>query len=257
MNSWLERIGAAVLTPITALGGLALLGLRALGSAPHLERRELVRTIARFGLGSLGLTAVVALGTGAVIVIETSSYTVRFGARDILGGMAGISILREFGPLMMALVMAGWVGAANAAEVGNLNLGGQLGSLRGVGVDPFAAVLAPRLYGTWVAMITLALCADLCAVLGGAFAAKVALGIEVDAFLRSFRQWLHMRDLVEGLIKTSAFAFAIALLSTRAGLRTRGGARAVGERVADSVVHAVVSVLVLDFLVTALIGGRL
>ena len=257
MTRALHRVGAAVLDATSAAGQLALLIARALSASPRQEVREVLRTVSRFGFGSLGLGLAVAAGTGSVIVLETATYTVRFGARDILGGMAGISILREFGPLMVALVMAGWVGASNAAEVGNLSLGGQLGSLRGLGVNPFEVVIAPRVWGTLFAMLALALVADLAAVLGGAASAQVVLGIPADAFLRSFGAWLHPRDIAEGLLKSGSFALAISLLSARAGLATRGGARAVGQRVAQSVVHSIVAVLVLDLVLTALVGGGL
>ena len=229
----------------------------ALLATPHLWGRELLRTLSRFGAGSLLIATTVAAATGGIIVLETASYTVAFGARDILGGMAGISILREFGPLMVALVMSGWVGAANAAELGNLALGGQVTALRGLGADPYEVLVAPRVWGTLFAMALLALPADLAAVGGGAVAARVALGVDPGLFFRSFEHYVKLRDVVEGFIKIFAFGAAIALLSSRAGLRTRGGARAVGRSVAGSVVQSVVWVLILDFAITALVGGKL
>lgn len=239
------------------LGQLVLVGFRAVAATPRLWWRELVRILAVFGYGSLAIALAVAAATGSIIVLETATYTVAFGARDILGGMAGISILREFGPLMVALVMSGWVGASNAAELGNLALGGQLTGLRGIGVDPYQVIIAPRLLGTLVAMVALALPVDLGAIVGGAGAARFALHIDPGVYFRSFETLVKPRDVLEGLVKIFAFGAAIGLISTRAGLQTRGGARAVGRAVAGSVVRSVFAVLVLDAVITATLGGRL
>jgi phospholipid/cholesterol/gamma-HCH transport system permease protein len=226
-------------------------------ATPRMSVPELLRTLGRFGFGSLLIAVSVSAATGAIIVLETATYTIAFGARDILGGMAGIGILREFGPLMVAMVMSGWVGASNAAELANLTLGGQVSALRGIGADPFEVLIAPRLWGTMLAMALLALPTDLASVAGGMFSAKVVLGIGPDQFLRSFEHWVKFRDVLEGFLKIGVFGAAIGLISTRAGLQTRGGARAVGRSVAASVVQSVVAVLMLDVTITALVGGRL
>ena len=239
------------------LGQLTLVATRGLMATPRLWLAELMRTLGRFGFGSLLIAVSVSAATGAIIVLETATYTIAFGARDILGGMAGIGILREFGPLMVAMVMSGWVGASNAAELANLTLSGQVSSLRGLGADPFEVLVAPRLWGTVLAMVLLALPTDLASVGGGMFAAKVVLGIGPDQFLRSFEHWVKLRDVFEGFLKIGVFGAAIGLISTRAGLQTRGGAKAVGRGVASSVVQSVMAVLVLDITVTLLVGGRL
>jgi phospholipid/cholesterol/gamma-HCH transport system permease protein len=251
----MRALGAATLAALRGLGGLTLLTGRGLRALPRASGREAVRTLALTGTGSLGLVLGVAAATGAVIVIETSSYTERFGARDILGGQAGLSIIREFGPLMVALLMAGWAGARTAAEIGNLALGGQLASLRGLGLAQEELLLAPRLVGTLVAMLLLGLCGQLAAVGGGTAAAWAILGIEPGTFMRSFEATLKPSDLVEGLTKLLSYALAISLISYRAGLQTRGGAEAVGQQVARSVVRSVVAVLVLDAVLTAWAGA--
>lgn len=240
-----------------ALGQLALTFGRGVRALPRASAHELVRTISRFGTGSLLIGLGVALATGALIVLETAAYTIAFGARDILGGMAGISIMREFGPLMLAMVMCGWIGASNAAELANLSMGGQLTALRGIGVRTDELFIAPRLLGTLLAVLLLALPADLFSVGGGVLAARFALHISPGLFLRSFSAYVKLHDLLEGVVKTACFGAAIGLISTRVGLGTRGGARAVGRSVAASVVHSVVTVLVLDLVITALLGERI
>jgi len=242
---------------LRALGQLLMVAMRALRATPRLSTRELWRAAARFGQRALPVALAVSAVTGGVIVLETATYTVAFGARDILGGLAGIGILREFAPLMVALVMSGWVGARNAAELGNLTLGGQITALRGLGANPDEVLLAPRLWGALAAMLLLALPTDLAALGGGAVAAKVVLGVGPGMFFRSFMHWVKLRDVLEGLLKVGAFALAIALVSARAGLHTRGGAQDVGRGVAMSVVHSVLAVLLLDVTLTVLVGGRL
>lgn len=257
MSAPLALFGALLLALLGRAGATLQLGSEVLRALPGIHLRETARTAVKHGLGSIGLAALVATCTGGIIVLETASYTVKFGMRDVLGGMAGISILREFSPLMMGFVLAGWVGASQAAEMANLVLGGQVASLRGLGIDPAEVLYAPRVVGTLLAMAVLCLVADLFALGGGALAGWGLLGIPPDVFFRSFGEILAPRDIGEGLAKSCSYALALSLLAIVEGLRVRGGAREVGAAVAASVVQGVLAIAVLDAVLTALIGGGL
>lgn len=248
--------GAALKLPALAgagirqLGGLVLVVGRAARAVRDLDRREFVRSLVRFGFDSLPLGIVVSIFTGAILVLLASLNVQRYGARAIVGWAAGYTVLREFGPLFIALVMTGRVGARNAAELASMSINGQLEGLRGVGVDPFALLVAPRVVASTVGIGLLGAVCSLVAVLFSALFAQVALDIELGLFFRSFAELLGWRDLAATVIKTVAFGATIALVSTRCGLMARGGALAVGRAAALSVVSSSAILTALDWVLT-------
>jgi phospholipid/cholesterol/gamma-HCH transport system permease protein len=159
-------------------------------------------------------------------------------------------VLWEFGPLLLGLVMAARLGARNAAELATMQVGGQLEGLRGIGLDPFAVLVAPRVVAMTASVTGLAALSFLVAVLFEAVAAFFTLALPVRAFFASFEQMLHLQDMLAGVLKSCAFGLAIALVSTSVGLRARGGARAVGQAAAGAVVMGCAAIFLLDFLLT-------
>ncbi len=244
-----ETVGAGV----RHTGGLALVTVRAVRALPHLDRREFVRSLVRFGFDSLPLGAVVAIFTGGILVILADLNVARYGARAVVGWAAGYTVLQEFGPLFTALVMTGRVGARNAAELASMNIGGQLEGLRGVGVDPFALLVAPRVAASTVGVGLLGLVCALIAIVSSALFGKLMLNLDVGMFFRSFEELLAWGDLVVCAVKTMAFGAIIALVSTRAGLGARGGAQAVGRAAASSVVSASAVLVAVDWVLTVLL----
>lgn len=247
-------LGRAGLAAAAFAGGTALVVGRTLAALPRLDRRELVRSLVHFGTASLPLGAAIAAFVGSILVTQTGIYVRRFGAREILGWAAGYAILREFGPLLVTLVMAGRIGARNAAELAALNLGGQVEGLRGAGVDPFAVLVAPRVVAATVAMALVGVACSAIAVLAGSITAVRLLDVSFHAFYRAFAEYLGPADVVFGLAKDAAFGLAIAFVSTLAGLRARGGARAVGQAAAAAVVWSAAAVALLDFLLAETLG---
>lgn len=249
--------------PIAALGALALAGLREVGALARvcgraalalrrLDRRELGRSLVHFGYDSIPLALAIAAFAGGILVLLANANVQRYGARSILGWAAGYGVLREFGPLLTALVMTGRVGARNAAELASMSLGGQLEGLEGVGVDPFALLVAPRMVASTVAIGALGLLCNLVAVLCAALFGQLVLDVEAPTFFRSFAALLGPRDVLASLLKTVAFGATIALVSTRCGLSAAGGARAVGRAAARAVVSSAAALTVLDWLLTVL-----
>jgi phospholipid/cholesterol/gamma-HCH transport system permease protein len=249
------RVGAAALQGAQALGALGMVAARTALALPRLERRELARGLVDFGHGSLGLAMITAAIAGATVVAQTSLYVQRFGTRSILGWAAGYAVLWEFGPLLLGLLMAARLGARNAAELATLSTGGQLEGLRGISLDPFALLVAPRVVAMVASVTALSALAFLVAVLFEAFAALVLLALPLRSFFGSFADMLRPVDLLGGVLKASSFGVAIALVSTAVGLRAQGGARAVGQSAASAVVLSCASIFLLDFLLTLALAG--
>ncbi len=250
MTALLQALGAAALAGARELGALALVAARAALALPRIDRRELWRSLAHFGYGSLPLGLAVATFTGGILVLLANVNVQRFGARSILGWAAGYAVLREFGPLLTALVMTGRVGARNAAELAAMSLGGQLEGLRGVGVDPFALLVAPRVAASALAVGALGLVCNLVAVVSAAAFGQLVIGVDGPMFFRSFAALLGWRDLAAALVKTLAFGATLSLVSTRCGLAAQGGARAVGRAAALAVVESSAALMVVDWLLT-------
>jgi phospholipid/cholesterol/gamma-HCH transport system permease protein len=251
MSAALGWLGGEALGAVRSLGALSLVLARTVLGLGRLDRQELWRGLVQFGWGSIPLALVTAALTGATVVVQTGLYVQRFNARAVLGWAAGYAVLWEFGPLLLGLLMAARLGARNAAELATMRVGGQLEGLRGLGLDPFAVLVAPRVVAMVVSVTSLAPLTFLVAVLFEALAAYVTLELPVRAFLDNFAHTLSPVDMLGGVLKTSAFGVAIALVSTAVGLQARGGARAVGQAAAGAVVLGCAAIFLLDFLLTA------
>jgi phospholipid/cholesterol/gamma-HCH transport system permease protein len=255
MSALLAFVGHWVRAWVRASGAVALLGARVLWTLPRMNGREFLRAIAEFGYGTLPLTVVVAVVTGATVVLQTSLYVERFGARTALGWAAGYAVLWEFGPLLLGLMMAARVGARNAAQLAQLTIGGQIEGLSGISLDPIAVLLAPRVWGVIVSVVFLTMPAFALAILCEIVAAYFTLELPVRVFLGTFEGLLAGGDLLGGFIKSVAFAVAIALVSTVAGVRAQGGARGVGRAAASAVVYGAAAIFSLDFALSSLLAG--
>lgn len=253
MSTPLGWLGRSALESVRAVGALAMVAARTALGMPRLERRELARGLTQFGYGSLPLALAISAISGAIVVLQSALYVQRFGARQFLGWAAGYAVLWEFGPLLLGLVMAARLGARNAAELATMQVGGQIEGLRGIGLDPFAIIVAPRVVAMALSMLALSTFTFLTAIIFEAIAAQLTLGLPVRNFFGTFAHMTRPMDAVSGVVKTGTFGVAISLVSTAVGLEARGGARAVGQAAASAVVWSCASIFLLDFLLTLLL----
>ncbi len=255
--SLLALLGRGGIGAARAAGVLALVVARTVHQLPRVNRRELLRGLVVFGYRSLPLAAVVGTLIGTTVVLQTTLYVQRFGMRTHLGWAAGYAVLWELGPLLLGMMMAARIGARNAAELAQLNIGGQLEGLRGISLDPFALLVAPRVLSSALSVTCLSAFSFLVAILWEAAAAYLTLQLPLRTFLGNFADALSGRDLTGGLTKALVFGLAIALVSTSVGLRAKGGARAVGRAAASAVVWCCAAIFSLDFLLTPLLARML
>lgn len=239
---------------LRATGALSLMLGRVFWLLPVMNKRELLRGLVAFGWQTLPLALIVSTVIGATVVLQTSLYTERFGARSYLGWAAGYAVIWEFGPLLMGLMMAARVGARNAAELAQLSVDGQLLGLAGISLDPVALLVAPRVWAVVLSVSLLAMPAFLLAILWEIVAAYFTLDLPVRVFLGTFESMLGWTELSGGLIKAVAFAWAIALVSTLVGVSAQGGSRAVGRAAASSVVWSAAAIFSLDFAISSLLA---
>ncbi|MCE9577604.1 MAG: ABC transporter permease [Deltaproteobacteria bacterium] len=247
-----EGAGAAAINVAREAGGMVmLLGsvLRAL-VPPSMDGRELVRNLHKMGNRSVPIVALTAFFAGALMTIQSAPFVQRLGATSLAGWAAGYAVLREIGPILIALMFSGRVGANNTAELGTMTVTEQLDGLRALAIDPVRYLIVPRVVAMIVMLVALTAIGDLVALLGGAALGKAALGIEWTTMYHSFADNLGPQDFLQGIWKSLAFGGAIAITSCHFGTTVRGGAVGVGRAVNAQVVASAVSIMLLDFFLT-------
>jgi phospholipid/cholesterol/gamma-HCH transport system permease protein len=252
VSALLRRTGAAGLSFARELGGTLLLVART-AAALLRERAALRHVLAgldHFGAESVPVLALTALLTGGILVIQGGLVVRRFGVQTLVGWGVGYGVLRHVGPLLAGLLFNGRVGSRNAAELAAMQTREQLAGLRALGIDPLAAVVAPRAAAMVTSLVLLSALSAALAIAGGIAVAWALLAIEPGVFLRSFRAHVTVADLGANVFKALVFGIAISAVSCRCGLQAQGGAQEVGGAAAKAVVRAALAVIVLDLVVS-------
>jgi phospholipid/cholesterol/gamma-HCH transport system permease protein len=251
-----SRTGRAVLEVAEAVGGVAILAARLVRRMvpPRVDGPELVRNLHRAGVRSLPIVAVTALFTGAIMVIQAGVIIRRFGAEGLLGWGAGFATLREVGPILIALMFSGRVGANNAAELGTMRVTEQIDALETLAIDPLSYLVLPRVIAMVTMLFVLTIYGDVLALAGAAICGQGLLGVSVATFFNGFLETIRVWDLATGLIKSVLFGGIIALASCHFGMTVTGGAPGVGRAVNAAVVASATGVFVTDYIATFVMG---
>jgi phospholipid/cholesterol/gamma-HCH transport system permease protein len=250
-------LGAASVRIAQEVGGIVLLGAQVLRALipPRIEWRELLENLHKMGNRSVPIVVLTAFFAGALMVLQAGSLVTQLGATSLAGFAAGYVVLREIGPILIALMFSGRVGANNTAELATMTVTEQLDGLRALAIDPVRFLVVPRVLAMVLTLAALTAIGDLVALIGASIVARAMLGIDWSTMYYSFVDNLRPFDFVLGLYKSVAFGTAIAMSSCYFGVTVRGGAIGVGKAVNAAVVASAVSVMLLDFFVTYLVGG--
>lgn len=243
-------VGSYTLSAVRAVGSVALVAGRTAIHLPRLDLRELTRALVHFGFRSIPLTLGIAALVGAIVVLQAGAYAEKFGARQYSGWAGGYAVMWELGPLLLGLMMAARIGARNAAELALLKVNGQIEGLRGISLDPFKLLVAPRVVAIEVSVAALSILTFLFAVICESIAAYFTMKLPIRVFFGAFSDMLWWGDFAGGTIKAMVFGVAISLVSTAVGLQASGGARGVGRAAATSVVLSCFAIFLLDYLIT-------
>ena len=236
------------------LGGLAVLARSTLARmvTPPLDVREIVRQLESSGVRSVNLAAVIAVFTGMVMALQTAYTLSAFGAKFYIGEVVGLSLVRELGPVLTALMVGGRVGAGITAELGSMTVSDQVDALRSLGADPVRKLVVPRVWALLIGLPLLVVLADFTGIIGGMIISSWELGLGPTFYLNHVLRLMNYGDFFSGIGKSVVFAFAIGVVASYNGLETRGGADGVGRSTTDTVVSVAVTVLALDFFLTKL-----
>lgn len=204
------------------------------------------------GVGSLIIALFVAFFTGIVIAMQSAYQLARFGANIYVAPMVAVSLARELGPVLTALVVAGRVGAAIAAELGTMKVSEQIEALDTMALHPVRYLVIPRFLALLVMLPCLTIIADLVGIFGGFLVGVFSLKLDPYRYITFSFKYLQWKDVYTGLIKSGVFAMVISMIGCYTGLKTKGGAEGVGKATTLSVVASFVLIILFDCLLTGL-----
>ena len=247
-------VGAQTLGAARDAGGIVVLAFEVARALipPRFDRRELIRNLYKMGNRSLPIVALTALFVGALMVIQFAAFVKQFGATALVGWGTGYAVLREVGPILIALMFSGRVGANNTAELGTMTVTDQVDGLQALAIDPIRYLIVPRVVAMIIALVALTMVGDAVAIFGSMIMSYVVLDLHPLTVWYSLVDNLGTADFLHGIAKSLTFGAAIAMSSCYYGLSVKGGAVGVGRAVNNAVVSAAVSICLLDFLMTYL-----
>ncbi len=250
LNSPFEFVKRSVL----AVQEYAMLSLSALANifrkpfymADTIQQADLI------GFGSLPIVVLTGMFTGVVLALNTSKTLESFGSLSLTGQLVSFSMVRELGPVLTSLMVAGRNASGMASEIGSMKVTEQIDAMRALGTDPYKKLVTPRVLSTVFMMFFLTIISDLVGLVGGWIISFSMLGLDSYQYWNSAYQVLKYNDVITGLAKPVVFGFIIATIGCYYGMNTKGGTQGVGRSTTQAVVASSVLILAVDAVLTQL-----
>jgi phospholipid/cholesterol/gamma-HCH transport system permease protein len=250
-----RSVGRAVLNQLSEMGRMALFLLAACCWAfvPPLKLGRTVRQIHFIGVRSISVIGLTALFAGMVLSLQ-GYYTLRnFGSTALLGPAVGLSLIRELGPVLTALMVTARAGSTMAAEIGVMRITEQIDAIEVMALDPIKFLVSPRIAASLIAVPLLTAMFDVIGILGGALVAHGLLGVPTATYFTSMRDSVRGSDVSGGFIKSIAFGVVVTWVCAYKGFHAEHGAEGVGRATTEAVVLSSVLVLIGDYLLTSVL----
>jgi phospholipid/cholesterol/gamma-HCH transport system permease protein len=215
--------------------------------------RDIVEQFEAIGVGSLTVVLLTGMFTGMVLALQSGITLDQFGARSMVGRLVSASMVKELGPVLTGLMVAGRVGSGIAAELGSMMVTEQIAALRALGTDPIRKLVLPRILAGLVMVPLLTVVSGGVGMVGAWIVTVTQLKVASSVYWNSVVAGLYIQDVWMGLIKPFFIGFTIASIGCHVGMRTHGGTQGVGRATTNAVVAASVAVIAVDFLVTKLL----
>jgi phospholipid/cholesterol/gamma-HCH transport system permease protein len=244
--------------PVAAIQDFYVLSGRSIRNvfrAPHYED-DILLQMDIIGVGSLPIVILIGFFTGLVITMQMSRALQQYGAVDQVGPIVAITLVRELGPVLTAVLVAGRNASGIASELGSMKVTEQIDAMRALGTDPIQKLVTPRMIATAVMLPMLTIIADFVGLFGGYLIANFSLGLTTTQFWTSAYRAIEYNDIAQGLLKPFVFAFIVSLVGCFYGLRTTGGTQGVGRSTTQAVVVASVWVFVVTSILTRIFVNR-
>ena len=251
----LERIGRGaeagyreLLALLSFIGESALVLAGSIAHPARLRWRPILFNIRSAGFDALPIVGVLAFLIGIVIAYQGANTLRQYGANIFIVDLVGLSMLREFAPLVTAIIIAGRSGSAYAAQIGTMSVTEEIDAMRTVGIAPLEMLVLPKVIALAIVMPLLTVYADALGVFGGMIMSRSQLGVGFEEFMGRFIKAVSITDYVIGVGKAPVFAAIIAVVGCYQGFRTKGGPDSVGRQTTRSVVQSIFLVIVVDSL---------
>jgi len=248
------QLGARTLAGIAASGDFVVLGLETARALfrPRFPWRDALVQFDALAVRSTPIVVITAVFTGMVLALQAAFALTRFGAKPYVGSIVGLSIVRELGPVLAALMVGGRVGAGIASELGSMAVTEQVDAIRAMGADPAQKLALPRVLATTIGLPLLTFFAIVLGVAGGMFVADLQFAIAPSFYRQTVVSSVELGDFFSGVLKTVFFGWWIGMVGAFVGLRTTGGTAGVGQATTRAVVVSSIGVLISDFFLTKL-----
>lgn len=244
-----------IIKAIWEIQSYTFLAARAIGNlfSRPIYWREMILQMDRMGVGSLTIIILTGFFTGAVLAIQSESALRRYGAVSMTGQLVSLTLIRELGPVLSALMLAGRIGSGIASELGSMVVSEQINAMRALGTDPTRRLVTPRMVSMLIVLPMLTIICDAVGMLGGWVIASYKLLISSNQFWSDAINALQFSDIVGTLVKPLVFGFIIAMTGCYVGLRTHGGTEGVGRSTTQAVVSSSIMIIAADFFLNNLI----
>jgi len=253
MRKFLENTGNKIFFLLNYIGSLTLLTFSSLKKMFKIQKKsDVLKYIYEIGTESFSLVGIIAFFTGMVLVMETAHTLKKFGAEMYSGGLVSISMIRELGPVLVALIVAGRVGASIAAEIGVMKITEQIDALEVMAVDPVSYLISPKVLAGLISLPSLFILSFFISIIGGFFVGVFMVGISSGVFLYQSFKYIGIKDLIVGFIKVIVFSIIIINVSSYEGLKTYGGAEGVGNASTNAVVSSFFLIILSNLIITGL-----
>jgi phospholipid/cholesterol/gamma-HCH transport system permease protein len=240
--------------PVEVFQDFILLSARAIGNIfrrPHYGDDTYLQMDV-IGVGSLPIISLIGMFSGIVLTMQMARALTTYGAQGQVGEIVSLSLIRELGPVLTALLVAGRNASGIASELGSMKVTEQIDAMRALGTDPSQKLITPRLIATATVVPLLTIVADYIGLAGGAVIARLMLNISMAQYWSTAWRFLKYNDIAQGLLKPFVFAIVISLVGCFYGMQTSGGTQGVGRATTKAVVVASVWIFVLDSMITRL-----
>lgn len=254
LKKWLEALGEKAVAFIEYMGAVTIF----LGKVvfwlfhPPFRIKEAIRQAEKIGVNSLPIITLISLFTGMVLALQSAYQMQKIQAEMYIASLVALSVIRELGPVLTALIVAGRSGAAITAELGTMKVTEQIDALETLATNPINYLVVPRFWALLISLIVLTIYADFIGIVGGYIIGITKLHIPHHMYVKMTFDPITQSDVRNGLYKSFVFAIVICVISCFEGMRAEGGAEGVGKATTSSVVRSFVLIIACDCLLTAL-----